>query len=397
MRTAISQLLCAAVILLNLGTDVAAKTGPDPYKMDQARVLRASGEYDAAVDILRQLLRAHPKDTGVREELGYVLILDGQMAAAQYQFEILRERSSDPQLRGLYSAVLRRIIGERPVGINVIFGATPTTNLNHGTDNTNQDNDVLGVGDITPESRRISGWKGRIGLRGYVRGNIGTKGRVVFDWRAQRYLYSTLYEPETETELGLSFSQVNLQSDIGVRVFRTDRRRVRGDYSRTGVTFFGGKETAPGKRINGFLQFSTLNVEDNDGKEGLQTILDVGYTLTPTPAFAYRFGFQAARVNANTDLHSYSSLAATLQVNTAFRGGYELSTQMIAGMRHFDRDLDFSREDSFANISVTVFNSRFSVGGVVPKLTCNLATTKSNVALFEADSRACGVSLSRRF
>jgi hypothetical protein len=362
--------------------------------MGQARVLRATGEYDAAVDILRQLLRAHPKDTGVREELGYVLILDGQMAAAQYQFEILRERSTDPQLRGLYSAVLRRIIDERPVGISVIFGATPTTNLNHGTDNTTLGSDG---GDITPESRRISGWQGRIGLRGYVRGNIGARGRVVFDWRAQRHLYSTLYEPETETELGLSFSQVNRQSDIGARVFRTDRRRERGNYSRAGVTFFGGKETAPGKRINGFLQFSVLNVEDNNGKEGVQTLLDVGYTLTPTPAFAYRFGFQVARVNANIDFHSYSSLAATLQVNAAFRGGYELSTQVVAGLRHFDRDLDFSREDSFADISVTVFNSQFSVGGIVPKLTCTLGATKSNVALFEADTRACGVSLSRRF
>ena len=394
MRTAISHLLCAAVLFLSLNTHVAAQTGPDPNTMDQARILRATGEYDAAVDILRQLLRVHPKDTGVREELGYVLILDGQMAAAQYQFEILRERSSDPQLRGLYSAVLRRIVDERPIGINVIFGFTPTTNLNHGTDNTVLSSDG---GDIAPESRRISGWQGRIGLRGYVRGNIGTKGRVVFDWRAQRYLYSTLYEPETETELGLSFSQVNLQSDIGVRVFRTDRRRERGNYSRTGVTFFGGKETAPGKRINGFLQFSALNVEDNDGKEGLQTLLDVGYTLTPTPAFAYRFGFQAARVNANIDFHSYSSLAATLQANAAFRGGYELSTQAVAGLRHFDRDLGFSREDSFADISVTVFNSQFSVGGIVPKLTCTLGAAKSNVALFEADTKACGVSLSRRF
>jgi hypothetical protein len=365
--------------------------------MDQVRNLRAAGEYETAVDILRQLLRAHPKDTGVREELGYVLILDGQMAAAQYQFEILRERSIDPQLRGLYSAVLRRIIDERPVGISVIFGVTPTTNLNHGTDNTTFDNDVLGTGDITPESRRRSGWEGRIGLRGYVRGNIGTKGRVVFDWRVQRHAYSTLYEPETETELGLSYSQVNLNSDIGVRVFRTDRRRERGDYSRTGVTLFGGKEIASGKRINGYLQFSTLNVEDNDGKEGLQTLLDVGYTRTPTPAFAYRFGLQAGRVNANTDFHSYSSLAATVQVIAAFRGGYELSTQAVAGIRHFDQYLDFSREESFADISVTVFNSRFSVGGIVPKLTCGVGTTKSNVALFEADTSACGVSLTRRF
>ncbi len=394
MRSAISQLLCAAVILLGSGIDATAETRPDLSQIDQARFLRASGEYDAAIDILRQLLRAHPKNTGVREELGYVLILDGQMAAAQYQFEILRERSSDPQLRGLYSAVLRRIIDERPVGVSLIFGATPTSNINNGTDNS-----VLGRegGDIAAESRRISGWHGRIGLRGYVRGNVGEKGRVVFDWRAQRYLYSTLYEPETETEFGLSYSQVNVQSDFGVRVFRTDRQRERGDYNRTGVTFSGGKETGIGKRINGFLQFSTLNVEDNDSKEDLQTVLDVGYTLTPTPAFAYRFGFQAARVNANADIHSYSSLAATLQVNAAFRGGYEVSSQMVAGARHFDQDLDFTRKDSFADISVTVFNSQFSVGGIVPKLTCTLGATKSNVALFEVDTRACGVSLSRRF
>ncbi|MGB3242896.1 MAG: surface lipoprotein assembly modifier [Sulfitobacter sp.] len=397
VRAAIARLLASVAVLLALCSTGSAQTQGGRGDFDQARILRADGEYQAAIDILRRLLRTRPDDTALREELGYALILDRQMAAAQYQFEILKERSRDPGLRNLYAAVLRRIVDERPVGISVIFGFTPTTNLNQGTDNTTLYNDVLGVGEIAPESRRIAGWHGRIGLRGYVRGNIGTNGQVVFDWRAERHVYSALYEPETETELGLSFSQSTLKSDFGTRVFSTHRRRDRGNYSRSGVTFFGGRETAPGRRINGFLQFSLLDVEADTGEDGMRTLLDVGYALTPTPAFALRFGLQAARVNARRNAQSYSSLAATVQASTAFRGGYELSAQAVAGHRRFDSDLGFTREDNFVDVSVTVFNSRFSVGGVVPKLTCAFTATASNVALFETRSRACGLSLSRRF
>jgi hypothetical protein len=48
VRSAISQLLCAAVLLLGLNTHVVAQTGADPNTMNQARVLRATGEYDGA-------------------------------------------------------------------------------------------------------------------------------------------------------------------------------------------------------------------------------------------------------------------------------------------------------------------------------------------------------------
>lgn len=397
LRAAFAQTLGGVLLFLALHSTVVAQTTPTSRDFNQARILRAAGEHLQAIDILRQLLRAHPDNTALREELGYVLILDGQMASAQYQFEILKERSRNPELRNLYAAVLRRIVAERPVGISVIFGFTPTTNLNQGTDNTKQRIGALGVGDISPESRRLSGWAGRVGLRGYVRGNLGANESIVFDWRVERHVFSTLYDPEIETELGLSYSQSTARGDMGARIFRIHRQRARGDYNRSGVTFFGSREIAPGRKINGFLQLSVRDTKIDTSQDGVRTLLDLGYTLTPTPALAMRFGLQGERVNAQRNMQSYSSLAGTIRVNNAFRGGYEMSAQALVGYRRFDTDLEFSRKDSFANISVTMFNSRFSLGGVVPKLTCSIAATTSNTALFETHTRACGLALSRRF
>jgi len=116
----------------------------------------------------------------VREELGYVLILDGQTASAQYQFEILKERTRDPELRMLHTAVLRRIVAERPVGISIIFGHTAASNLNQGTVTVTIYNDVLGTGAIA---------------------------QVSLDWRAERHVYALLYTPENEAELGLLYAR----------------------------------------------------------------------------------------------------------------------------------------------------------------------------------------------
>lgn len=391
------MMLGGAALFLWLCTAAIAQTQPVAGDFERARILRAAHQHKAAIDILRRLLRAEPDNIALREELGYVLILDGQMASAQYQFEILKERSRDPDLRRLYTAVLRRIVDERPVGISVIFGFTPTSNLNQGTDNTTLYNNVLGVGRIAAENRRLSGWHSQIGLRGYVRGNVGANGRIVLDWRAERYFFSDLYTPENEAELGLSFSQITPRGDFGVRLFTVQRFRDRGDYARTGVTVFAGREFAPGRRVNGFLQFSQLETEREPTQEGVRTILDLGYGITPSPALSLRFGIQGERVNARRDAHSYSSLALTTRAHRAFRNGYELSAQAIAGHRRFDTDIGFTREDSFADVSVTVFNSRFSVGGVVPKLTCSLRATRSNVALYDTRTQACGLALSRRF
>ncbi|WP_299413191.1 surface lipoprotein assembly modifier [uncultured Sulfitobacter sp.] len=387
----------SAALWLALSGGAFAQAPQAQTDFNQARIMRASGEYKPAIEILRDLLRARPRDIAVREELGYALILDGQMAAAQYQFEILKERAPSADSRALYTAVLRRIVSERPVGISLIFGFNPTTNLNQGTDNTTLSGGVLGEGQIAPESRRISGWAGQIGLRGYVRGNLGAKGRITLDWRAARHLYSALYSAETETELGLTFATNTRTTDFSTRIFHLERQREKGDYSRTGVTIFAATPLAQGRQIDGTLQFSMLKMQQNPANDGLRTLLDLGYSRTPNPALSLRFGVQAVHADAARRALGFTSLAATAQASRAFRGGYEISGRVLAGQRRFNTDIGFSRHDSFADVSVTVFNSRLSLGGIVPKLTCSFAKTSSNVALFDATERACGLALSRRF
>ncbi|MBU2991667.1 porin family protein [Octadecabacter sp. 1_MG-2023] len=397
LRGAFQQMIGVAFLFAALCSSAYAQDIEQPQSFSQAQMLRQTGDYDAAIEMLRSILRDKPNNISIREELGYALLLDGQLAAAQYQFEILKERSAISEQRALYIAVLRRITAERPIGVSAILSYAPTSNLNQGTDNTTLTTNVLGTGVIAPESRRISGWEGRIGLRGYIRGNIGNNGRIVFDWRGERHFYSTLFSPETEIEVGLTASRNYLAGDFGARVFRIERDRERGDYARTGLSVFATRQIAPSQHIDGFVQFSDLKSERTTSGDGLLTQVSLGYTIAPNPASTVRFGLLIEHTNTELDAQSYVSQAATLNASTAFQGGYELSGQAMAGHRQFDSALGFAREDAFSSLSVTIYNSQYSFSGLVPKLTCTMTSTSSNVALFDVQAQTCGIALSRRF
>ena len=389
--------VCRAAVLsfgmLLASGPISAQTAPSEH----ARMLRGQGQYGAAIDALRAALRARPDDVALREDLGYVLLLDGQMAAAQYQFTLLSERVADPQLRALYHGVLRRITAERPVGISLIFSFTPTSNLNQGTDATTVSGGVLGVGTVDPESRRISGWSSQIGLRGYVRGNIGAQGQLRFDWRVAREFYSDIYTPSTEKELALQYNRDAVRFGWGVRGFAFRYDGDQAQYDHTGAAAFGSYKITDKLQLDARLRLSLLDFPAGDTRGGPQVLFASGVQFTPRPSTALRFGMQITHAQADRVSLRNTGLAFTARAIHAFGNGYEVSADAILGHRSYKEDLGFSRSDSFGDLSVTVFNSRYSLGGIVPKLTCGIGRTRSNVVVFDTRRRSCGVSLSRQF
>jgi hypothetical protein len=385
----------AALVAATLSFVSPESVNASPF--EDARVLRSQHDYAAANDILRELLRADPNNIAVREELGYVLLLDGQMAAAQHQFTLLNERVTDPHQRALYRAVLRRIVAERPVGVSLIFGFTPSSNINQGTDNRLVEGGALGSGTIAPESRRISGWHSRIGLRGYVRGNVSAQGQIIFDWRAERRIYSELFEPESQIELGVTYSRRSEKINWGVRTFGLFHRGDSTEYDHKGIAVFGSVPVADRFRLDGRLQVSELDYQDSSVRDAQQVFLEAGVQYALRAATVFRFAGQITLSDSERTSLSYTSVGLSAQANHAFRNGFELTAQILAGQRHYDEALDFARRDEFADISITVYNSRYSFRGVVPKLTCNVGKTHSNVAVYDTTRRACGINLSRKF
>lgn len=234
-------------------------------------------------------------------------------------------------------------MAERPVGISIIFGFTPTSNLNQGTDNAT----LYGIDQISADSRPIAGWSESIGLGSYVRGNIGASGHVKLDWRAQRHEYSIHYTAETETEMGLTFAKTVPSGDFGTRIFHVNLKRDQGDCSSTGISFSGGYTIDQGRGINGTLRFSELKNKANTGENALRTLIDLGYSRTPDPAFALRLGIQAEHADADRATLGHTSLAATAQASKAFRGGYEISTQVPAGQRRLTPTSDLPARMDF--------------------------------------------------
>lgn len=364
---------------------------------EKARMLRAQGQYAPAIDLLRATLRARPDDIKLREELGYVLLLDGQMAAAQYQFTLLSERVANRELKALYRAVLRRITAERPVGVALVFEFTPTSNLNQGTDAKTVSNSLLGVGTVAPESRRISGWSSKIGLRGYVRTNLGAQGQLRFDWRATREFFLDVYDPGTETEVAVQYTRTDARYSWGTRAFAFRHSGDRVQYDHTGAAVFGSYSFTDRYKIDARLRLSLLDFPAGDTRGGPQILFASGVQFSPRPATALRFGTQITRSNAGRPGLRNTGLALVAQINHAFANGYEVGGAAIVGHRRYEESLGFARRDSYGDLSITVFNSRFSLGGVVPKLTCGIGRTRSNVVIVNTRRQSCGVSLSRRF
>ncbi|QUJ77771.1 DUF560 domain-containing protein [Sulfitobacter albidus] len=363
----------------------------------EARVLRAAGDYERAVEILRGLLRARPDDIAIREELGYALLLDGQIRAARYQFTLLDERVDDPALRALYRGVLRRIDAERPTSVSLIFELEPTSNLNNGTDARTVRLNGFGTGDVTPESRRTAGWRARIGLQGFVRRPLGTQGRVTFDWRVQREIFSEVFDPSDEVELGLGYTHTPHWGEWGVRGVALHHDGDLARYQYYGISTGSVLRVGPKQAVDGQLTLARLDFPPGDARGGPRVSVEAGWRFSPDPATSLRFGARVGRVRSERIGLRHTAAEVNAQVSRAFRGGLEIGAALAIGQRIYARDLGFGRRDTIADVSATLVNSRYSVRGVVPKLTCSLGRTRSNVAVFDTTRKGCGISLSRRF
>ncbi|MEP4197698.1 MAG: porin family protein [Aliishimia sp.] len=374
-----------------------------------ARIARAEGRYRDAIPVLRDLVRRLPDDVGVREELGYALLLDKQYAAAQFHFQILAERSTNPRSRQLYDAVLRRIVSERPAGLRLIFALVPSSNVNGGSDSASF-NSTGGVVTIDDESRAKEGWRWSLGVAGYFRHALSERDVVRLDWSALETA-SDLSEIEPTRELSAqitwqrSFARASAYVTLGASEQRA-RSEIR---SRTNYGF--GSTHRVGKRgqIGWTYSYSDTDFDtriamgdfrSNPRRSGPLRVGRLRYTWLLPSTQSVWLGVQFEDSDPGATSQRYDGRILQMGGVKRFRSGLSIDGVMSFGARDFTGDFglqNFARRDDFTELSLSAQHSKVNWKGFSPRVTCIARMNRSNIGLFDATTHECGFRLTRGF
>lgn len=406
--------VCALGVIVS-GGPVAAQQPPAPSRaalidaFNAARIARAQGRYVDAIPVLRDILRRVPDDTGVREELGYALLLDGQYAAAQHHFQILAERSPDPQKRALYRAVLRRIVSERPVGLRLVFALQPSSNLNGGADGATFETDVATIR-IDEASQAQEGWRWSVGLAGYFQHALSGRDVLRLDWAALE-TRSDRDQIEAARDLGAqvtwerSFAQASAYVSVGV-----GQRRARSE-QRTRAHFGFGSAHRVGARGQlswNFRQtdteYTTLDafgiLQENQDRSGPLRLVTLRYAWLLARTQSVWVGLQFEDSDPGAASQRYDGRILQIGGVKRFDSGLSLDGVLSFGARDFEGAFALqarARRDDFTEFSLSAQHDQVSWRGFSPRATCTLRANRSNVGLFDATTHECGFELTRGF
>lgn len=376
---------------------------------ETARLARAQGRYADAIPVLRDLLRQVPDDAGVREELGYVLLLDGQYAAAQYHFQILAARTPNGARRTLYRSVLGRIVSERPVGVRLVFALVPSSNLNGGADGNTFDT-ALGTFEINDASRAQEGWKMSVGLAGYLRHAFSARDLVQLDWSATHTRSDAdLIEDTRDLSLTVTwqrvFERAHSFASVGVSERRSSsdlRNRVRFEVG--AFHALGQRGTVRWSYTQSQTDFEKQSAagrfEKDQGRSGPLRLLNLRHIWQLPRAQSVWFGLQLEDNDPERASQRYDGRILQLGGSKRFPGGLSMDGVLSYGARDFTGNFGlqaFPRRDSFLEMSISAQHDRINWQGFAPRLTCTARQNRSNISFFTATTQECGFQLTRGF
>jgi hypothetical protein len=365
-----------------------------------AQQARLNGELDHAIDEFRVILRRVPGDIEVRERLATALIENENYGQAQYHIEILETRATSAETRAAYRAALQQIRAVRPFGVAVVFGVTPSSNLNSGASNQSFAS-AAGQLSVAPDSLAQKGREYTYGLNGYYRRPLSTTDNLQFDWQLLQRSYDIDVLPtKTEAAASLTFQRQSHDylwaASIGYIWEHSDLNIRHQPWLR----FNGIARITPTTRVEAALRYGRNIHTQRKQASGADVLGHLRYRWFLQSQTNVWLGVQLEHVETRAAHQAYSGQIFQLGAGHSFRNGLVVDAVLSVGRRDFDGVFplqSFARADTLTNISISAQTDRIRIGGLTPRITCHYGTNGSNIGLFETETRECGVILTRRF
>lgn len=393
--------------MISLGQISAAETRlehSNPTEIDrlffQGQVLKASGDFQRAIDIFREVLIRNPQHLNARRELAHTLLLAEQYDAARSNFRRLLEIDPNETMRNGYSNFLTVIAKKKPAGISGYFALRPSTNINRGTDNTYFDTE-LGQFVISPENRVESGIGYQLGVSGYFRRPLTAESRLVLNWGLTDTVYEADKYDNAVGTLSLTYEKTTGLGGWALSPYAIYTwNNSADDFQTVGARFSLKQRVSREMRVSidlrhEFRDFASQNYQDGAFNSG-----QLGIAYQVTPRVSINAGFDVDQSRPAAPHLQYDGFKAFAGITNSWASGLSASFGLEFGQRDYVGDFPLTtspRRDSFYGIKLSIQNAQINYAGFTPRLSCSYTNNRSNVALYDYSATDCQMTISREF
>ena len=363
------------------------------------------GRPELAIAHFRTVLRLQPDNLAARRYLVRALAATGATTTAMFQLDELIARTDDPAQRARHMAERRALLARRPWGLSGTFALRPSSNVTGRTSNRT----VAGFGGLgtgTIPERGESGLGLTLGLGTFRRWRTGERTQFRLDAFAGLNLHTV---PELDGGyLGgaatLTRALAHGAADLRAEAVRGLNRDPQRDYTRLGLSVArripAGRSQwtlRAGAERTGYDDPAIARISDNTRLE-----IHVGgrWRATPRTTLGWRTGL--AETFAADARFSHAELSGGVSAERRLASGWHVALAPGVELRRYDEvyggPFPEPRRERILELEARVGNDRLAIRGAVPRITCRVQRTRSNITLYDdRDVTECSVILTRRF
>ena len=367
-------------------------------------ILQRQNNHAEAVRLSREVLRARPELTVIRQRLLESLVALRDINGAIFQVDVLIDQAQTAEQRAQLAQARSAILARRPYGFGASFALVPSTNVNRATENTEapEINGLSGTIEETSESgvgatlvldafRRFvrpgeptAQINLSLALTGYTNPEFNrrttTLGLSLFDqsarggWRLSGAISDTLYSAEEDNNRRFILS--------GLKQWRVSPRNRITSVTTGTITDYRAAQNAI---------FDANALEQTFGlrrRIGDRSYWETGVTLSRSLAEDARFSYRGTRLS--------------LGFGRNWANGWQVSASGTYEERPYDEEfsplLPLKREDTIYGLSFSLLNSTITFRGATPRLSCGATWTSSNIVFYDSrDVVECSFALTTQF
>ena len=367
-----------------------------------ARLAHGRGRYAQAIEGYRTILAAQPKLTPIRLYLAQALFENQQNEAAVFQFEKIRADQPPAEVAQLveqYLTAIRRRNGWRVDGwLNYLSD----DNVNNASKQrvisiNGKPTSLVLTPDSLPKKAQGLGYGLSVARDVYVSDQHALTGSVSVNGKSywNRHDYD-----DVVTRVGVGYQRQSARLYAAVVPFYQKRWFANQAYSQTvGVRLSGSYIVRPDWQVGAAYEYGRNRYDERSYLNGDTHFVSFSASHALDSTTQLMLGVDVARDRTQDASDSSWRTGARAGLTHDFASGFSAQLQGSAARKSFDAPNFFNvrRQEREYNATLTLWNRRWYVWGVMPKLNFEAQKTTSNISMYAYQKQRMYVSLDRRF
>ncbi|SLN55027.1 hypothetical protein AQS8620_02412 [Aquimixticola soesokkakensis] len=403
--------LCALLAVMVFSLSQSALADPSgsaqavhAQLMNAGRAALAAGDPDTSLTAFSRALRLAPRDPRAQLAMAQAWAQSGQPRRAEAFLHHLLRDATQQENAALYLAALDELARRYPFQFSASLAFLPSSNIKNTSSETYFDT-LWGRFAIEDGGAQTSGVGVDAGAQVLYRRPLGAGqsleiganlGRVWYRAQELRYWRGRLFADVTSQT-----RQTSARAGVHVAGVRFDAGAQSGA-NRLTRGLHAGWSTRLSQSASLTLsgRFETRAYLDKPALSGPFGALSLGGHMALGPSQALAFGTTIERSTPALAYHRYwgAGLRADYRfdLSDTLRAGIDAS----ATLRRYDTDfpsLDYARRDMVYRVGGMLSDSRLSLMGATPTLSCGYKVQTSNVALYASRTTECRLGWAYRF